>query len=147
MHLSFLAPGKNLVPDNLDLSSVTRPRTSKLLSKVETVNGEKYVWCTFSEDQVDYDFENSEVLKEFISIISFYLDNGISVFRFDAVAFLWKKVGSSCVNLPETHEIPRAIGVVVTVTLAFITGSVAASILAEVLYLCSATCSDTIIPP
>ena len=93
--------------NNLDLSSVTRPRTSKLLSKVETVNGEKYVWCTFSEDQVDYDFENSEVLKEFISIISFYLDNGISVFRFDAVAFLWKKVGSSCVNLPETHEIVR----------------------------------------
>ena len=93
--------------NNLDLSSVTRPRTSKLLSKVETVNGEKYVWCTFSEDQVDYDFENFEVLKEFISIISFYLDNGISVFRFDAVAFLWKKIGSSCVNLPETHEIVR----------------------------------------
>ena len=93
--------------NNLDLSSVTRPRTSKLLSKVKTVNGEKYVWCTFSEDQVDYDFENFEVLKEFISIISFYLDNGISVFRFDAVAFLWKKIGSSCVNLPETHEIVR----------------------------------------
>ena len=93
--------------NNLDLSKVTRPRTSKLLSKVNTINGEKYVWCTFSEDQVDYDFENCEVLKEFISIISFYLDNGISVFRFDAVAFLWKKIGSSCVNLPETHEIIR----------------------------------------
>jgi len=93
--------------NNLDLSKVTRPRTNKLLSKVHTINGEKYVWCTFSEDQVDYDFENFEVLKEFISIISFYLDNGISVFRFDAVAFLWKKIGSSCVNLPETHEIIR----------------------------------------
>ena len=92
---------------NLDLSTVTRPRTSDLLSKVDTANGEKYVWCTFSEDQVDYDFENFEVLKEFISIITFYLENGISVFRFDAVAFLWKKIGTGCVNLPETHEIVR----------------------------------------
>ncbi len=108
--LSGSGPGSQyfLTADsNLDLSTVTRPRTSELLSKVNTVNGEKYVWCTFSEDQVDYDFENFEVLKEFISIISFYLDNGISVFRFDAVAFLWKKIGSSCVNLPETHEIVR----------------------------------------
>ena len=42
-----------------------------------------------------------------ISIITFYLENGISVFRFDAVAFLWKKIGTGCVNLPETHEIVR----------------------------------------
>ena len=91
----------------IDTSRVVRPRTNKLLTKVKTVNGEKYVWCTFSEDQVDYNFSNFEVIKEFIKIISFYISNGINVFRFDAVAFIWKKIGSNCINLPETHEIVR----------------------------------------
>ena len=91
----------------IDTSKVVRPRTNKLLSKVKTVNGEKYVWCTFSEDQVDYNFSNFEVIKEFIKIISFYISNGVNVFRFDAVAFIWKKIGSNCINLPETHEIVR----------------------------------------
>lgn len=103
-------PGSNyfLTADNsMDLSNVTRPRTSNLLSKVNTSSGEQYVWCTFSEDQVDYNFENYEVLKEFVSIISFYLNKGVSIFRFDAVAFLWKKVGTNCINLPQTHEIVR----------------------------------------
>ena len=54
----------------IDTSKVVRPRTNKLLTKVKTVNGEKYVWCTFSEDQVDYNFSNFEVIKEFIKILS-----------------------------------------------------------------------------
>ncbi|GIR93292.1 MAG: hypothetical protein CM15mP93_14790 [Thiotrichaceae bacterium] len=86
---------------------MTRPRTNELLNRVNTKKGDKYVWCTFSSDQIDYDFSNSEVLKEFIKIIIFYLKQGATVFRFDAVAFIWKKLGSSCINLPETHEIVR----------------------------------------
>jgi len=56
---------------------------------------------------VDLDFHNPEVLKEFIRIISLYLDHGVRIFRFDAVAFLWKQVGTSCINLEETHEMIR----------------------------------------
>ncbi|MFD2165498.1 sugar phosphorylase [Thalassotalea euphylliae] len=90
-----------------DLSQVVRPRTSPLLRKTGTADGEKYVWCTFSHDQVDLDFRNPEVLSQFVKILRQYLDNGVRIFRMDAVAFLWKIVGSSSINLPQTHEVVR----------------------------------------
>jgi sucrose phosphorylase len=94
-------------PPDTPVSQVVRPRTSPLLRETETVDGVKHVWCTFSHTQVDFDFRNPEVLKEFINIIRFYLDKGIRIFRLDAVAFLWKKPGTNCLNLPETHEVVR----------------------------------------
>ncbi len=90
-----------------DLSAVVRPRTSPLLRPAETPRGTEYVWCTFSHDQVDLDFRNPEVLKHFVSIIRHYLDCGVRIFRLDAVAFLWKVPGTSCLNLDETHEVVR----------------------------------------
>jgi len=90
-----------------DLSAVVRPRTTPLLREVTAVDGERYVWCTFSPDQIDLDFRNPEVLKQFVSIIRQYLDAGIRIFRLDAVAFLWKKPGTTCLNLEETHEVVR----------------------------------------
>ncbi|MGJ8680167.1 sugar phosphorylase [Paraglaciecola sp.] len=93
-------------PDT-DVSNVVRPRTSDLLRLTETENGEKYVWCTFSHDQVDFDFTNPNVLDAFVSIIRQYLDTGIRLFRLDAVAFLWKTIGTSCINLEQTHETVR----------------------------------------
>jgi len=89
------------------ISQVVRPRTSPLLRETETHYGTQYVWCTFSHTQVDFDFRNPEVLKEFINIVRFYLDKGVHIFRLDAVAFLWKKIGTNCLNLPETHEVVR----------------------------------------
>lgn len=90
-----------------DLTLVVRPRTSPLLKKVRTTRGEKYVWCTFGHDQVDLNFSNPTVLLEFIAVIRMYLDQGIRWFRLDAVGFLWKRAGTSCTNLPQTHEIIR----------------------------------------
>lgn len=90
-----------------DYSNVVRPRTSPLLRETETADGEKHVWCTFSHDQVDFDFGNPEVLLEFVKIIRLYLDEGVRIFRLDAVAFLWKQAGTSCINLPQTHEAIR----------------------------------------
>jgi len=95
------------VEPEADLSQVVRPRTSPLLRETETLDGKKHVWCTFSHDQVDLNFENPKVLLEFVKIIKLYLDNGVSLFRLDAVAFLWKKIGTPCINLIETHEIIR----------------------------------------
>ena len=93
-------------PDT-DLSAVVRPRTNDLLRTVDTTSGTQHVWCTFSHDQVDLNFQNTEVLKEFVNIIRQYLDHGVRIFRLDAVAFLWKKIGTNCLNLPETHEMVR----------------------------------------
>ncbi|NND69318.1 MAG: alpha-amylase, partial [Halioglobus sp.] len=90
-----------------DLSAVVRPRTSPLLRAVDTALGEQHVWCTFGHDQVDLDFRNPEVLCQFTSILRHYLDNGVRVIRLDAIAFLWKELGSTCLNLPQTHEVVR----------------------------------------
>lgn len=90
-----------------DLSQVVRPRTSPLLHEVQTAEGVKHVWCTFSHDQVDFDFRNPDVLAEFVHIIRLYLDHGVRIFRLDAVAFLWKIVGTPCINLEQTHEMIR----------------------------------------
>ncbi|MFT7216988.1 MAG: sucrose phosphorylase, partial [Paraglaciecola sp.] len=90
-----------------DLSQVVRPRTSPLLRETETAKGMQHVWCTFSHDQVDFDFRNPDVLDTFVSIIRQYLDSGIRLLRLDAVAFLWKKIGTSCINLEQTHEVVR----------------------------------------
>ena len=92
-----------------DTSLVVRPRTSPLLREVETLDGKKHVWCTFSHDQVDLNFANPEVLLELVGIVKYYLDRGVTIFRLDAVAFLWKKLGTTCLHLPQTHEIIRLI--------------------------------------
>jgi sucrose phosphorylase len=95
------------VDPETDLSEVVRPRTNSLLRPVDTLEGEKFVWCTFSHDQVDLNFHNPQVLLEMVSIIKYYLDRGVTIFRLDAVAFLWKEIGTGCLNLPQTHEMIR----------------------------------------
>ncbi|MFT4888229.1 MAG: sucrose phosphorylase [Pseudohongiellaceae bacterium] len=88
-----------------DYSAVVRPRNSSLLSKIDTADGERHVWCTFSPDQVDLNFKNPQVLLEFVRIIRKYLNHGVAIFRLDAVAFLWKEPGTPCIHLQQTHEI------------------------------------------
>lgn len=85
------------------LDQVTRPRAHPLLTKFN----DKNVWTTFSEDQVDLNFKNPEVLKTIIDIFMFYVENGARVIRLDAIAYLWKEIGTNCIHLPETHMIVK----------------------------------------
>ena len=103
-------PGKGYFftkDSSFDVSRVVRPRTSDLTMPVVTSEGEQQVWCTFSHDQVDFDFSNPDVLLEFTRIIRLYLDRGVRIFRLDAVAFTWKRSGTTCINLPEAHDLVR----------------------------------------
>ncbi len=93
------------IDPDLDLSAVTRPRTHPLAVPVETASGTRHVWATFSEDQIDLNFANPDVLLEMIDILLFYVRKGARFIRLDAIGFLWKKVGTNCIHLPETHEI------------------------------------------
>ena len=95
-------------PDD-DLSMVVRPRAHPLLRQVETAAGIKHVWCTFSQDQVDFDFSNPEVLFEFLRILRFHISKGVRTLRLDAIAFLWKEVGTPSIHMRQTHEIVRLI--------------------------------------
>lgn len=92
-----------------DLSQVVRPRVSPLLRPTETVDGVKQIWCTFGHDQIDVNFANPEVLIEYLKIIAFYLSQGARILRLDAIGYLWKRTGSRCIHLPETHEVVRLI--------------------------------------
>ena len=94
-----------VVPDATDLSRVVRPRTLPLLTPFTTPSGEKFVWTTFSADQVDLNYQNPDVLIEIIDTLLFYIAHGAEFIRLDAVAFLWKEFGTSCLHLPQTHRI------------------------------------------
>ena len=94
-------------------NKIVRPRSSDLSKKVLVDGKNTYVWCTFGHDQVDFDFRNPNVLLYFFEIIKFYLDQDIKALRLDAVAFLWKELGTRCINLPQTHNIIRLIRLII----------------------------------
>jgi sucrose phosphorylase len=90
-----------------DLSSVVRPRTSPLLTPVATTRGRRYLWSTFSSDQLDLNYRDPLVLVEILDILLFYVMQGARIIRLDAVAYLWKESGTPCIHLPETHLIVK----------------------------------------
>ncbi|MBT5915781.1 MAG: hypothetical protein HOH60_05440 [Opitutae bacterium] len=111
-YVSGIEPGSNYIlegDEEADLSSVVRPRASPLLTPYQTRKGERHVWTTFSADQVDLDWTSPDLLFEFLDIIMFYASLGCRILRLDAVAFLWKEIGTNCLHLPKTHEVIKLI--------------------------------------
>ena len=90
-----------------DLSMVTRPRTTQLLTRFETASGPRWVWTTFGPDQVDLDYHNPEVLLRMLEVMLTYVERGADRLRMDAVAYLWKQPGTPCVHLPQTHQLVK----------------------------------------
>ncbi len=120
-----------VVEEGTDLSQVVRPRALPLLTRVQTAHpstglrraqtsrrtiepssrsghcGERLVWTTFSADQIDLNYANPEVLLRIIEILLFYVERGAEIIRLDAIAYLWKKIGTPCIHLEETHEVVK----------------------------------------
>jgi glycosidase len=90
-----------------DLSAVVRPRALPLLTPVQTSTGEKLVWTTFSEDQIDLNFAHPPVLLRMLEVLLFYVEKGARIIRLDAIAYLWKKIGTSSIHLEETHRVVK----------------------------------------
>ncbi|EGN0215548.1 sugar phosphorylase [Listeria monocytogenes] len=91
-----------------DLSSVTRPRATPVLTPFQFDSGKVgHIWTTFSEDQIDLNFACPEVLYKMIDVLMFYLEEGAEYVRLDAVGFMWKVPGTSSIHLEETHEIVK----------------------------------------
>ncbi|MFQ3647788.1 MAG: alpha-amylase family glycosyl hydrolase, partial [Anaerolinea sp.] len=89
-----------------NLNAVVRPRVTPLLTPFERPNGDMvHVWTTFSADQVDFDFRHTETLMRMVDVLLFYVEQGAQWIRLDAIAFLWKIVGTNCLHLPETHAV------------------------------------------
>jgi len=101
---NIFAPSKDL-----NWSNVIRPRSSSLFSQINTSEGPRQVWTTFGPDQVDLNWQNPRMFIEFLKLVILYISNGIKWFRLDAVGFIWKESGSTCLNLPKAHLIVKAL--------------------------------------
>ncbi len=109
------SPGKDYfltVDKNFNTSKVVRPRENRLLKKISIFKEKNLLWRTFSDDQIDLNFKNPKVLLRFIKIMINLVNHGVSIFRLDAIAYLWKKSGSKCINLKETHEIVKLLRII-----------------------------------
>ena len=91
----------------LDLSQVVRPRALPLLTPVETAHGPRHVWTTFSTDQIDLNFANPQVLLEMTDVLLHYVSQGAEIIRLDAIAYLWKTIGTPCIHMPEAHAVVK----------------------------------------
>ncbi|MGN2347908.1 sugar phosphorylase [Clostridium cagae] len=91
--------------ESFDTKNVVRPRTSPLFHEYEGKDGVKTAWTTFSEDQIDVNIKHFPLFIEMTDILLNYAKNGATSIRLDAIGFLWKKSGTSCMHLPETHKI------------------------------------------
>lgn len=91
-----------------DLSGVTRPRSLPLLTEFTKSSGKAVnVWTTFSADQIDLNFKSIDVLEKMVETLLFYVKQGATILRLDAIAYLWKEIGTNCVHLSQTHDVVK----------------------------------------
>ena len=91
-----------------DLSMVTRPRALPLLTEFKKDTGEKvHVWTTFSDDQIDLNYRSLDVLVKMLEALLLYVAQGARIVRMDAIAYLWKEIGTPCIHLPQTHAMVK----------------------------------------
>lgn len=102
--INFNSPSE--LPDE-QRKLIFRPRTSDVLTEFQTANGPKWVWTTFSTDQIDLNYTNPDVLVKVIEILLLYVRHGADIIRLDAVTYLWAQPGTKCVHLEQTHEIVK----------------------------------------
>jgi amylosucrase len=69
----------------------------------------KYVWTTFNEHQWDLNWANPDVFLEIVDVMLGLANKGATCLRLDAVAFMWKELGTNCQNLPEVHDLLQAL--------------------------------------
>ena len=96
------------VDPSTDLSMVTRPRSLPLLSEYKKHDGSTvHLWTTFSADQIDFNFKSLDVLEKMIEVLLLYAQKGATILRLDAIAYLWKEIGTTCIHLSETHDMVK----------------------------------------
>ncbi len=76
---------------------------------------QRWVWTTFNSFQWDLDYANPEVMRSMIGEMLFLANQGVEIFRLDAVPFVWKRLGTNCENQPEAHTVVRIFNAVVSV--------------------------------
>jgi glycosidase len=78
------------------------------LTEFGTARGPRRVWTTFSADQVDFNFREPDVMRALSDVLLFYLAQRARYIRLDAIGFIWKEPGTTCLHLPQAHALVRA---------------------------------------
>ena len=73
---------------------------------------QRWIWTTFNSFQWDLKYANPEVFRAMAEEMLFLGNTGVEILRLDAVAFIWKRMGTSCENLPEAHLLIQAFNAV-----------------------------------
>ena len=102
---------KNAISDD-HLSLILRPRTTPVLTCFDTLRGPKYVWTTFSPDQVDLNYKSEKVLLRVVQVLLYYLRRGADIIRLDAITYLWHELGTSCTHLQQTHAVVQLLRII-----------------------------------
>jgi amylosucrase len=68
----------------------------------------RWVWTTFHDFQWDLNYTNPAVFNRMAEEMLFLANRGVEILRLDAVAFIWKQLGTGCENLPEAHILIQA---------------------------------------
>ncbi len=105
----FISFSTRTATDHERLKLVLRPRTTPLLTEFPTINGPRFVWTTFSADQIDLNFKNPKILIYVLELLLHYVRRGADLIRLDAVTYLWYELGTSCAHLEQTHQIVKLI--------------------------------------
>ncbi len=109
------------VDPDTDLSGVVRPRAVPLLTEFEKVSGQKvHLWTTFSADQIDLNYKSVDVLEKMIKVFLFYVEKGATIFRLDAIAYLWKEIGTPCIHLPQTHDMVKLLRAILDIVAPYV---------------------------
>ncbi len=74
-----------------------------------------WVWTTFNRFHWDVNWANPDVLAEYVGVVLFLANLGVEVLRLDAIAFLWKRLGTTCQNQPEVHAVAQALRAVIRI--------------------------------
>jgi len=98
------------------LSEVVRPRCLPLFHTFEKMGEGIKIWTTFSSDQVDLNYRNPSTLLGILKVLLEYSKRRARFLRLDAVAYLWKETGTTCIHLPQTHALVRLIRLVLDST-------------------------------
>ncbi len=105
------------VDSSTDLSLVTRPRSLPLLTRFDKTSGDTvFVWTTFSADQIDLNYKSVDVLEKMVTVLLFYVKKGATVIRLDAIAYLWKEVGTSCIHQRQAHQLVQLFRKILDIT-------------------------------
>lgn len=86
-----------------NIKKVVRPRVLPLFTPFDFNGERKWVWTTFSEDQVDTNLNNKDMVHYLLETFFLYIEKGATFFRVDAVPFMWKELGTNCSHHRKTH--------------------------------------------